>query len=621
MADNEVIKTVGIKLKTTKGQDEELKKLFEAFRLGINWSLNKIEMRYQVFLKDFTPVPDDMQIIAFCSVCHEEKSLEFKNRAGDFVCPTCARRTYSEYTVRKEIYGVGERKVKHDLKDVVEIEAKTHYTMLFSQAYAIWKSYNSWRNKRLKAKEALESELASLKDRRFIKAAQNLEIIARNIRERNPELPWKLAKAQAVRATNLIFRKEEEQKEIERLYGMIMEHKRLSIPIHFPQITECKTVMISQGFVKWAGGKLHMTLWEKEKKEIEYYGKKYLYGYLFNWNDLPGKDDKKLKKFLIHKFGVEWVKEANVEKTDNNRTIKINGGENILYLELNNEKTEVFLEINNSRAGTFIAVQEGDMLNIYSGGYIVQMEKDSTYCNLTKKDSQYYLMYPFAIKVKQPPDLKECDTFVFISSPKRTAILGYDSDGMLNSVKWFDTGVLVFVKRNFREKRAEIGRRRSDYEKMRSIRRRKKKIKTRGTMEMRYVSTFNHQLTRKMIDYVMEQSENPKILLWDVGNGITQNFGRTLNYLKNLWAAVQQQEYLQHKAAQVSIPIVQIKYNTCNNLICSSCGAVQMNGKKPAKVITQLIKDIKNFKCEKCGYEVNMLINQASNIVAVEQKK
>ena len=141
-----------------------------------------------------------------------------------------------------------------------------------------------------------------------------------------------------------------------------------------------------------------------------------------------------------------------------------------------------------------------------------------------------------------------------------------------------------------------------------------------GSTEARMVSSFNHLLTREMIDYVMSQSENPKILIWDLGNGITQNFGKSLNYLKSLWPAVQQQEYLRHKAMQMSIPVIDVKYNKCNDLVCSSCEVKQANenssekNKKPMKVITQMIKGIKNFKCQKCGYEVNMLINQGNNV-------
>ena len=244
------------------------------------------------------------------------------------------------------------------------------------------------------------------------------------------------------------------------------------------------------------------------------------------------------------------------------------------------------------------------------------MQENASYCNLTKQKGVYYLLYPISIEIKEPHDLVDYDSVVVITSPGTTGIVSYDSDNMFVGVEWVPTGKLLFAKRHFKEKRADISRRKYPEEKMRKIRKRKKKIKQRGSMEQRFVSTFNHQLTRKIVNTIKEQSDNPKIIIWDLGNGIKQNFGNKLNYLKNLWPAVQQQDYLVHKALLDSIPVVHINYNTCNDLTCSLCGAVQKNGKKNIKVLTQLIKGENTFKCDSCGYEVNMLINQANNIVA-----
>ncbi len=548
---DEVVKSIGIKLNTSVEQDNELKQLFEAFRLGINWSLKEIEKRYQAFLKNYKDIPKDQQIEGVCPACNKEARLSYTDSAGRKVCMSCARREYSEYTVRKEIYGVGDRQVEADLKSVTEIPNKIHYTMMFSQAYSMWNSYNAWRNKRIREKEMLLNTLDEYEkssDRIYLEAARLVEKNAQSIIAANKTLSWKHAKAQAFKAVYSVY-PDEKRKKIEQMHDKLMELRRLSKPIHFPELDECRTVMMSSGFVNWDQGKLHLTLFHKGAKEIDYFGKEYL------------------------------------------------------------------------------------------AQYIPKMEEDNeAYCNLTKKNGSYYLMYPLTIKVRQPPDIKECDTFVFMTSPTRDAIIGYDHDGMMQSVKWFPTGLLAFAKRHFKEKRTEIGSRHdirdarrcglpaearvNHREKMRKIRRRKKKLQRMGSVEARTVSSFNHQLTSEMIDYTMSQSENPKILIWDIGNGITQNFGRSLNYLKSLWPAVQQQDYLRHKAMQMSIPLVDVKYNKCNDMVCSSCEAKQVNEngssetgkKKPMKVITQMIKGIKNFKCQKCGYEVNMLINQANNI-------
>lgn len=525
---SKVIKTIGIKLNPTVEQIREMEQLFSAFKYGINWSLTEIEKRYQIFLKSYIEIPKEQREKGTCPECKADKPklLVFRKvlNLDTCVCVSCAIKSYSEYTVRKEVYGARERVVAEDLKNVVEIPNKTYYTTLFSQSYAIWKSYNAWVNKRKRELEMVEGSLENA-DKRHLKAAMQIEQVASDIKQGNQKLTWKLAKALASKKVYTGF-SEQDRKEIVQLHDKLMIVRRLRRPIHFPQIEKCRTIFTDKGFVKWDGGELSLTIWSKSQR-VDYFGKEYLKQYL------------------------------------------------------------------------------------------PMMEKSPVYCNIVIKGGQYYLMYPLPIKVKQPEDIKKCDKFIFISSPHKTAIMGYDKDNMLNTVKWFPTGELIKAKRNFKDKRVEIGRRKNDLEKMRKIRRRRNKIHIRGNLEQRFVSTYSHQLTRKMVDYIMEQSGNPKIIVWDVGNGITQNFGTTLNYLKNLWSVVQQQDYMKHKAMQAGIPIIEVEYNKCNDLTCSKCGAKQANGKKTAKIITQVIKGIKNFTCTECKYEVNMLINQANNIAQI----
>lgn len=605
-----VVKTVGIKLALTDEQEKEIKRLFEAFRVGINWSLKEIEKRYQMFLSNYTLLPKEQQEEGICARCGTTRVLSFVNNSQK-VCGICATKTYSQYTIRKEIYGTEKREVDNDLKDVVVIPAKTHYDSLFSMSYALWSSFNGWRKKKIREKELLEAEL-SKSNQTYLKAAMEIERKAVDRKRENPKLIWRTAVALSKKEVFGDYT-EDEQDEISRLHDRLRKLNRLRRGVHFPELEKCVTVMMDKSFVKWDDGKLYMTLFDKGKKEIQFLGKD---RYFFNWAEIPGRDRTKLVGFITKKLGILWVKTANIEKIDDDNTIRLSAGENFLTLKLIGNAVK--LETDDGTTDEFIAKHEDGKLNIYRKGYLSQflpkMQADTVRCNLTKKNGEYYLMYPLEIKVKQPPDIKECDTFVFISSPTKTAIVSYARDGTFNSVKWFPTGMLAFAKRHFKEKRAEIAMRRSGDEKMRKIRRRKKKIKWMGGIEQRVVSTSNHQLTRKMVDYVMSQSENPKILIWDAGNGITQNFGKMLNYLKNLWPVVQQQEYLRHKAMQMSIPVPEIKYNICNDLTCSSCGEKQKDGKKAIKVITQLIKNVKNFKCRECGYETSMLINQANVI-------
>lgn len=531
-----VTKTIGIKLNLTAEQREEVGKLLEAFRIGINWSLKQIEERYQAFLRVFEKIPKDARQKGICAGCHTEQELFYVDKTThQKYCTICAKVSYSQYAVRKEIYGTDEREVEQDLKDVVGIPSKTHYDSLFSQAYGLWTSFNGWRNKREREKAGIEAEFSKT-DPKYLKAAMQIEEKASDKKERNKKLIWKTAVALAAKEVYQDF-PEDKRKKISNLHDKFVRLRRLKKPMKLPELKEARTAMMDKSFVKWDGDRLLMTLFESGKKEIQYWGKEYL------------------------------------------------------------EEKE----------------------------FIPKMQDDMVRCNLTKKGEDYYLMYPLEIRVKQPPDLKECDTFVFMSSPTKTAIISYDRDGAFDSVKWFPTGRIAFAKRHFKEKRAEITSRKSPEEKMRKIRRRRKRIKRMGNIEQRTVSTADHQLTREIVDYIISQSENPKLLIWDIGNGITQNFGKQLNYLKSMWPAVQQQEYLKHKAMQISIPIVEIPYNEANNLTCSKCGKEQKDGKKTMKTITQLIKNTKNFKCQdkECKYETSMLINQANNLkdVAVDLYK
>jgi|GEM_PF-269172 len=88
--------------------------------------------------------------------------------------------------------------------------------------------------------------------------------------------------------------------------------------------------------------------------------------YVFNWNRIPGKDDGRLREFLMNKFSFEWAKTALIGKSSNGKTIKISTGEKSLLLELDDKKTKVTLEIDGSIIEEFTVMIENGELNIYS---------------------------------------------------------------------------------------------------------------------------------------------------------------------------------------------------------------------------------------------------------------
>ncbi|MCZ7400798.1 MAG: hypothetical protein O8C61_01085 [Candidatus Methanoperedens sp.] len=90
--------------------------------------------------------------------------------------------------------------------------------------------------------------------------------------------------------------------------------------------------------------------------------------YLFSWNKIPGNDNVRLTENLTKKFDIAWVKKAEIEKINNNKTIRIfnDTEKKSLSLILNNDKNKINLTIDNENIGEFNAKTEGDEIKIYT---------------------------------------------------------------------------------------------------------------------------------------------------------------------------------------------------------------------------------------------------------------
>jgi hypothetical protein len=111
--------------------------------------------------------------------------------------------------------------------------------------------------------------------------------------------------------------------------------------------------------------------------------------FLFSWDNVPGKDNGKLLEYLEQKYGVDWVRTAKIEKTDNNE-IKIATEKNSLSLRLNNENTKVTLTINKVATDEFIVKKENSKLNIYKD---IEQEKKDIRQGVKIKD----ISYPYSL--------------------------------------------------------------------------------------------------------------------------------------------------------------------------------------------------------------------------------
>ncbi len=87
--------------------------------------------------------------------------------------------------------------------------------------------------------------------------------------------------------------------------------------------------------------------------------------YLFSWNDVP-KNNTELLKFLKDNLKINWVENATINKSDNNKIITISKGNNSLTFRQNKTEKKVTLEITGGGVYEYILKEENGKINIYS---------------------------------------------------------------------------------------------------------------------------------------------------------------------------------------------------------------------------------------------------------------
>jgi len=85
--------------------------------------------------------------------------------------------------------------------------------------------------------------------------------------------------------------------------------------------------------------------------------------YLFNWDELSGKDKGILIYFLKKQYNIDWVDSAEIKKSD--KLIKLSFENKSISIKLTNEETKANLEIYDGRTDEFTVKMERGKLNIY----------------------------------------------------------------------------------------------------------------------------------------------------------------------------------------------------------------------------------------------------------------
>ncbi len=85
----------------------------------------------------------------------------------------------------------------------------------------------------------------------------------------------------------------------------------------------------------------------------------------FEWNNINEKEKIKIKNFIDNNYDIEWMKSANIAKTEDGKILRIFTNINSIEIDLYEEMEKAILRINGSRNYELIAKKENNKLNIY----------------------------------------------------------------------------------------------------------------------------------------------------------------------------------------------------------------------------------------------------------------
>jgi Rhodopirellula transposase DDE domain len=86
---------------------------------------------------------------------------------------------------------------------------------------------------------------------------------------------------------------------------------------------------------------------------------------MFSWENNSENENERFLEFLENNFGINWIKTAKIEKSDDGRTLRLFTEKNFISLKLNNDKTKLILKIDDSRTYKFKIKAENGKLSIY----------------------------------------------------------------------------------------------------------------------------------------------------------------------------------------------------------------------------------------------------------------
>ena len=86
---------------------------------------------------------------------------------------------------------------------------------------------------------------------------------------------------------------------------------------------------------------------------------------MFSWDNVPGNDSNRLRKFLMDDLDIDWVESAEIHKSDDGKTIHILKNDNSAEIMIDEVKENATLKIRDGRTYKLKVKKEKDKLNIY----------------------------------------------------------------------------------------------------------------------------------------------------------------------------------------------------------------------------------------------------------------
>ena len=136
---------------------------------------------------------------------------------------------------------------------------------------------------------------------------------------------------------------------------------------------------------------------KKTMVSLEELWKEYFEGrvYLFNWDNIPGNESKRFIESLEKDLQINWVRKATIEKVDDNKTIKVTDGKNLITLKHNRGEKKVIREFPGGKPYNYILKEEFGELNLYKKGkrdgisVITKRKEDTITFKINFKDEYF----------------------------------------------------------------------------------------------------------------------------------------------------------------------------------------------------------------------------------------